>query len=547
MARREDFPKHSVYKRVDGAGGDGGVEAYWIKPNGKKTGYQAKFFLRSREIDWVQIDGSVTQALTTHPELERYVVALPCNLTDRTGQRGRGMTGWEHWDDRTGKWKAQAQSAGVIDIEFVPWTKTELISRLAQSDTKGLRGYFFGDVELDIQWFNEKLEEAFLALGERFHPEDHVDVRIERLFSILVRDPSFRDELSSIFDDLRKCSLPYRRHNSLSIVPDASITHSVKSALSELLKVEEQIHLDAQYHWDISDWQLRIDILYEATTKLQNWYWKYNETPNLENREKSNLQQCIKESQEIDKAARQFNEIARSSYIKAEQDRIAFVRGKAGSGKSHLLARCAQKAIANGQPSVLLLGEQFHDNDFWTQICQKLDLHGYSADRVLGVIDAAGKAAGVRTLFLIDAINDGVGSRFWRNQIASFIHKVQQYSHLCCVISCRSEYFKLAVPKTVSDKFPIFDIRGFETPEEQLNAARVYLDRRGIARPSTPWLSPEFVNPLFLRSVCLSLEHEGKSEIPPGMTGTSKILAYYLRSVGSQHCGEGGRFFFACT
>ena len=100
MARREDFLKDSVYKRVDGAGGDGGVEAYWTKPNGKKTGYQAKYFLRSRDIKWAQIDGSVTQALLMHPELERYVVALPCDLTDRTGKRGRGKSGWEHWDSR---------------------------------------------------------------------------------------------------------------------------------------------------------------------------------------------------------------------------------------------------------------------------------------------------------------------------------------------------------------------------------------------------------------------------------------------------------------
>ena len=532
LARFEVFPEYSVYKRVDGAGGDGGVEAYWTTPNGRKTGYQAKFFLRSGDIKWVQIDSSVTQALKTHPELERYIVALPCNLTDRTGKKGHGKSGWEHWEERIKNWKDQALSAGVKDIEFALWTKSDLISRLAQSDSEGLGAYFFGDVQLDLQWFENKLKAALLDLGERYQPEDHVDVQIERLFSIVSRAPSFRGELSSIFDYLRKCSLPYKRLNSLSKVPNASITRSHEIAFSELLEVEDQILLDAQHHWDIAGWQSRIDKFCEATTELQNWYWEYNRTLNLGNQEKNDIHQCIKECEEIVIEADYFNDIIQSPHLKAEQDRIAFVRGNAGSGKSHLLARCAQKAIANGQPSVLLLGERFHDNDFWTQICQKLDLHGYSADRVLGVIDAAGKAAGVRTLFLIDAINDGAGSRFWRNQIASFIHKVQQYSHLCCVISCRSEYFNLAVPKTVSDKFPICEIRGFETAEEQLNAARVYLDRRGIARPSTPWLSPEFVNPLFLRSVCVSLERDRKSEIPPGMTGTNKVLTYYLDSVG---------------
>ena len=532
MARREHFPKDSIYKRVDGAGGDGGVEAYWTKPNGRKTGYQAKFFLRSGDVNWAQIDASVTQALTTHPKLERYIVALPCNLTDRAGTRRRGKTGWEHWGSRVEKWKCMSESEDIKKINFEVWTETELIARLAQSDAKGLRDYFFGDIYFDLQWFEDKLEEALEDLGERFHPEDHVDLRIERLFSIIARDPSFRDELEVIFDGLRKCPLPYRRHNSLSKVPDVSISRTLDDAFSELLKVEDKIHLDAQHQWDISDWQLRIDKLDEATTKLRNWYWEHNETLNREDSEKYVLHQCIKECREIDNAANKFNNITQSKYLKTEQNKIAFVRGNAGSGKSHLLARGAQIAITNGQPSVLLLGQRFNNNEIWHQICQTLDLHGYSADRVLSAIDAAGKAAGVRVLFLIDAINEGAGSKIWRNQIASFIHKIQKYSHLCCVVSCRSEYFDLAVPKTVSDGVPIFEIRGFENSEEQLNAARVYLDRRGIARPSTPWLSPEFVNPLFLRSVCLSLKRDGKSEIPPGMTGTTKVLEYYLNSLG---------------
>ena len=173
-----------------------------------------------------------------------------------------------------------------------------------------------------------------------------------------------------------------------------------------------------------------------------------------------------------------------------------------------------------------------NDIDFWLQVTHQLDLPGYSAEQVLGALNAAGKSAGVRTLFLIDAINEGVGSKYWQHYIASLIHKFKDHSHVCCIISCRSEYFELAIPTNISDKYPVFEIRGFETLEEQLNAAKVYLDRRGIARPSTPWLSPEFINPLFLRSICVSLERDNKSEFPPGLKGTQQILKYYLESIG---------------
>lgn len=83
LAHKESPSSSAVFRRVEGAGGDGGVECYWLLDNDSKIGYQAKFFLRTREIDWEQIDRSVQQALLTHPTLVEYVVALPCNLTDQ--------------------------------------------------------------------------------------------------------------------------------------------------------------------------------------------------------------------------------------------------------------------------------------------------------------------------------------------------------------------------------------------------------------------------------------------------------------------------------
>jgi hypothetical protein len=95
LARRQSVPPGAIFRRVEGAGGDGGVEAYWLMTDGTMVGYQAKFFTRSRDIDWAKIDASVEQALKTHPTLTKYIVALPCNLTDRRGTAGKGKTGWE--------------------------------------------------------------------------------------------------------------------------------------------------------------------------------------------------------------------------------------------------------------------------------------------------------------------------------------------------------------------------------------------------------------------------------------------------------------------
>lgn len=532
LARLEDFPKKSAFRRVEGAGGDGGVEAYWTKPNGKKTGYQAKFFLRCGDIDWGQIDKSVTQALTSHPELECYVVALPCNLSDRTGNKQRGQTGWEHWETRVKKWAAEAATVGIEGIEFQAWPNNELNARLVNRNAEGIREFFFGDVELTPEWFEDKIQEAIFALGERFHPEDHVDVRIERLFSVISRAPSYREELLKALHAIGEWVFPQKLLSALKQLPEKQVTDELRKTIAELLTIDDLISLDPQHEWVTASWLDFASKLLDANDKLEQWCWEYDRSLVEGSHEKNDLRRLIKQSRELDDAVSQLTKRLRSRYMDAEKEGFAFIRGNAGSGKSHLLAKCAESAIKNRQPAILFLGQRLNDNELWTQISQILGLPGRSVDQILGTFDAAGKAAGTRTLLLIDAINEGVGSRYWRNQLASVIHKLKRFSHVCCIISCRSEYFELAVPEAIAERYPVFDIRGFETPEEQLNAARIYLDRRGIARPSTPWLSPEFVNPLFLRSVCLSLERDKKAEFPPGLTGTRKILKYYLDSIG---------------
>jgi len=93
LARRDVSARGALFRRVDGSGGDGGTEAYWVLPDGSEVGYQAKFFTRSGDIDWTQIDKSVAAALANHRKLSRYVIAVPCDFTDRTGATGRGKTG----------------------------------------------------------------------------------------------------------------------------------------------------------------------------------------------------------------------------------------------------------------------------------------------------------------------------------------------------------------------------------------------------------------------------------------------------------------------
>jgi hypothetical protein len=109
LARREQ-PKDALeFQPNDGRGGDGGVEAIWIRSDGTKIGYQAKFFDSLGTSQWLQMEKSVVTALETHPELTKYVFALPFDLTPKRNQKRSGdKSQQEKWDEHVIKWKVHA-------------------------------------------------------------------------------------------------------------------------------------------------------------------------------------------------------------------------------------------------------------------------------------------------------------------------------------------------------------------------------------------------------------------------------------------------------
>jgi hypothetical protein len=160
LARR-DAPSVGSFRRIEGAGGDGGVECL-VKSADGTVGYQAKFYTKSGDIDWTAIDKSVATAVNLHPDLVRYVIALPCDFTGRRRTRGDKVSDgtWGIWDEHVDKWERSCAKP----VQFVPWTAAELNARLTPTNADGLRAYWFTQVEFSSQWFRERVDAAIASL-----------------------------------------------------------------------------------------------------------------------------------------------------------------------------------------------------------------------------------------------------------------------------------------------------------------------------------------------------------------------------------------------
>jgi hypothetical protein len=191
LARHDNAPADSRFVRLEGAGGDGGVECYWELADGTEWGYQSKFLDR---LDKAQITASVETALRIHPNLTRYVVCLPFDLSGRTGRRGSDQQ--TRWTDYVGEWQQLAADRGLI-VSFEAWPKTELIERLVRIDpTCGRRRFWFHEETLSTEWFAAHIVDATSDAGPRYHPELNVEVPISSQLSAFGETPAWKASYS---------------------------------------------------------------------------------------------------------------------------------------------------------------------------------------------------------------------------------------------------------------------------------------------------------------------------------------------------------------
>lgn len=540
------------FRRVEGSGGDGGVEAYWLLDDGNKVGYQAKFFHRSRNIAWEQIDKSVKQALKCHPDLKKYVIAIACDLTDVavTAEKGQRKGGRQHWETHKKKWEKQRSDTGLPAVDFVLWPASYLDIQLLKPSAEGLRYYWFNEAEFSSDWFKQQVDLAITSLDERYHPQDHVEVGIERLFKVMLRDDAIKAEISSALTAIAQARNLSR---SLGALPDSEIRghlFNIKSHVSSLSALTENLAAPTSFPWFDDSYEHTLSAALHCLQSMKSWSWDYGKFITSHDKAlERDLEYFHQALTHLDQAVSNLQKMLSSPHFKAEHQRVAFLTGRAGVGKSHLLGTMADKAVVSGRPVILVLGHLLTDQELWGQITRRLGIGLLSPDVFLQAFDAASQAAGKRGLFLVDAINEGVGSHFWHKEIAAFLRRLSRFANIAVVISCRTEYMPYAVPKSVRDLVQTFEIRGFDTYGEQANAARIYMSRQGLSQPSTPWMAAEFVNPLFLRSACLALKREGLTQFSKGLKGTLKIFNFYLKSV-ARHLGvnrDGGNELIAPT
>ena len=249
---RREYGDNLQFYALHGAGGDGGVEAFATLADGSVIGLQAKWFpenLNSSRIK--QIWGSITTARTRYPNLVRYVVTMPCNLTlagpapkhgERKGRTPKGSV--ERWQELVDK-----VTATYPGLALERWDEQGLRGQLDLEANHELYAAWFSGTFLSISELHLAWEKARGRLRDRYLPDLHATGAIEEALASDLFEPSWV-------------------HSARCAVADAGAQFTKARNTVEDLQLHLALQADSDFVRELQDasavlraWRIHVDLL----------------------------------------------------------------------------------------------------------------------------------------------------------------------------------------------------------------------------------------------------------------------------------------------
>lgn len=490
--------------RVDGRGGDGGVEAIAHTVSGQCVGLQSKFFSDLDRAQWTQVDRSVKTAIDKHPELTRYLVCVPLERTPAQIKK---------WNDLVVAWQ---KLKPMLSVEWVG--SSELFGHLLKSDASHLKTYWFSCPDFSVQWVETQTQVAIRQLHDRYTPRLHQPTSAEERLGFLIASPRARDahraQCSELVIAWRHVlrALPHEIKKQNAFV-DLTHLHAAFEAMlvamreGELVEQRDELVVALSALGEKAE-QL-MEGLFPGERTYADPYWEFRRT--------SKLEDSFAQTTQVIKAV--------SSYVHAQQQTLWVLTGEAGTGKSHLLADFAKELLAEGRACLLMVGERFAADAVLTEQLPALLNWGWSLGDLLACLSTHAAITGQTAILMVDAINESPIRGLWRRELPQLIALISTYPGVRLLVSCRTDCLDSSLPSVVLNEYNTIRHHGFDLKFHA--AVQAYFDGYKVVSPQFPTLNPEFQNPLFLKTLCEA--YQGQT-LPLGpMTFMGVLAAWEAR------------------
>lgn len=324
-------------------------------------------------------------------------------------------------------------------------------------------------------WFDKKCKQAIKKLGDRYSSEvNFKNIRLNTIYKALTNpdywDKSFKKSLQEFVKE--------SKHLCNDLLEDVK---AKKVSLDE--KINEII--DIYNNRRLSPFVMIFRNARDIIVIFRDL--SYSHSDNIS-------------SYKIDKLYEKFSNLEDYEDIcQFTSQPVLYIKGEAGTGKSHLLADIITLRMKRKMKSMLALGLDFNEiTDVKKRLLDIWQVKG-TWDDFLIKLDKIAELEKQRICIFLDGINEGLGNRLWPTAIGELEEDILQYKHLGLVVSART-FAKTNILDDVSKGKASITLEGFKGMEDE---AITYLTGKfGVTLPNISKYKKEFSNPLFLKLYC---------------------------------------------
>ena len=474
------------------------TEPIYDEKNRRWIGFQAKFF--DHNVKYKQIKDSAEKTVEYYTGKEGNVdlIYLFCNKPIMSSS-----TGYQN--------AVECLRKANIEIQLI--TDTAILD-LVRNKYPYLGLYYFGSHSISSGWFVTHTEYMLSELGERYNRDFNVETVFSDELSLFIHDQKAVEYLNG-----KKRHLIDEIQSLLSYCHEKTYLRKLEESVSALSEVDIET-LYESIEWDSAVRLSVATFLDELAKERKNLEAERNEKYTFfcdKERDRKERNKAFKRYQDLESEIHKLNTLIElpDKIIISERERqllqgnILTVSGRAGTGKSQLLASKTQSLFGDERIGLLLIaGIYFTDEPIHEQIMKNLGLN-YSLEDLIDILETVGEKDNCIVPIFIDALNETWNKKLWKLGLPSIIDKVKRSPMVRLVLSYRSEYQESILPDSflMSRKDVVTMVhRGFEY--NSIQAITEFLNHYNIPFTPLEYFGYEMSNPLFLTLYCKTYNGE---------------------------------------
>ena len=474
------------------------TEPIYDEINRRWIGFQAKYF--ESNVDYNQIFKSAELIVKNYCTKVDHVF-LFCNKPLKSSAKGFVAT-------------VKLLQSADITVELVT---DNAILDLIREKYPQLAVYYFGSHTIKDEWFQNHTRYMFDELGERYNRNFNVNTLFSEELSLFVHD---------------KCAADYLNGKKTKLLEEINeLYHKSDVARLYLMTLEHTVSMlpdvDNETLYQAIKWKQIVEA--DIRTYLTSFSEEISDL-NKERKEQYTLAYETSDDEEKSIAARKkYHEIENSIHkiemllylpqiirvTEREQQllygNVLAISGRAGTGKSQLVANETKTLMDNSRAALLLVaGIFFTSEPIYVQIIKNLRFN-YDIENLIDILESIGERDNCIVPIFIDALNETWNYHLWKTGIPLIIDKVKRSPMVKLVITFRSEYKELLLSDSVNQSIQNGEIicmyhRGFEN--NSLSAVQEFLNHYNIPFTPLEYFGFEMTNPLFLTLYCKTYNGE---------------------------------------